>query len=287
MKVLPMYNPLGKKVGSSGQALLVVLLSMAAVLTLILSVSSRSVVEIKTSTYEEDSARAFSAAEAGVEQALLRGSYSNDPDLDDTGTFNVSYEADVTTPNVGDDGYNHVKAVAAGETVTFWFVDHDGNDLFCGNCLKSDTIEKLCWGSGLYDAGNPPPAIEVSVYFDEAAPSAINGDFSNVKVSRKAFEANPHPGRGNNIMPFAQETDGSINGKTYNYCRNGESLTAMGGFSIGCAASDPLGCLLLMKVRRRTILGSSALAAAIKNIRFFVSYLSSVCLSASAKSCLS
>lgn len=56
-----------------GQALLIVILIMVVSLTVGLSVASRSIVNLRTSTEEENSQRAFSAAEAGVEKAIATG----------------------------------------------------------------------------------------------------------------------------------------------------------------------------------------------------------------------
>lgn len=56
-----------------GQALLLVILIMVVSLTIGLSVVSRSIVNIRTTTEEENSQRALSAAEAGIEQALKTG----------------------------------------------------------------------------------------------------------------------------------------------------------------------------------------------------------------------
>jgi hypothetical protein len=53
-----------------GQALLMLLLVLSVVLTIIIATVSRSVTDIKITTYEDNSARAFGAAEAGVEEAL-------------------------------------------------------------------------------------------------------------------------------------------------------------------------------------------------------------------------
>ena len=57
-----------------GQALILVLLSLAVVLTVVLSVFSRSITDVSISSKENDAMRAFSAAEAGVEQVLVVGS---------------------------------------------------------------------------------------------------------------------------------------------------------------------------------------------------------------------
>ena len=102
---------------NSGQALLIVLLGMAVVLTLVLSIVSRSVTDVSITTKDEESLRAFSAAEAGVEQLLIGGSGS--------GEFpNSSYTAQVY--DIGNSEYyffpNQLKS---GDVVTLWFVEHD------------------------------------------------------------------------------------------------------------------------------------------------------------------
>lgn len=55
---------------NSGQVTLLVLLVMVVLLTVGLAVVSRSVTDIRISKETEESARAFSAAEAGIEEAL-------------------------------------------------------------------------------------------------------------------------------------------------------------------------------------------------------------------------
>lgn len=57
----------------SGQVLLIIVLVMVVSLTVGLAVVSRSIVSVRTSTEEENSQRAFSAAEAGIERALKSG----------------------------------------------------------------------------------------------------------------------------------------------------------------------------------------------------------------------
>lgn len=58
------------KLKNRGQMILVILLVMAVGLTIGLSVASRSITDVNFSTKIEDSSRAFSAAESGIEEAL-------------------------------------------------------------------------------------------------------------------------------------------------------------------------------------------------------------------------
>lgn len=55
-----------------GQVVIILLLIMVVGLAIALSVASRSVTEISTATKTEESSRAFSAAEAGIERALTQ-----------------------------------------------------------------------------------------------------------------------------------------------------------------------------------------------------------------------
>ena len=73
---------LKRNVGNQGQALLIVLLTLSVVLTIVLSIVSRSITDISITSLEEDSQRAFNAAEAGVEQALLKGGAIAETDID-------------------------------------------------------------------------------------------------------------------------------------------------------------------------------------------------------------
>jgi Tfp pilus assembly protein PilX len=83
MDLLPIK---AKKTGyQSGQALLLVLLSMAVVLTIVLSVLSRTITDITVTTKEEEALRAFAAAEAGIERALIIG--NNTGNFEDGASF--------------------------------------------------------------------------------------------------------------------------------------------------------------------------------------------------------
>src|SRR5258708_19008650 len=53
-----------------GQALLIMVLVMVVMLTVGLSLASRTIFQTKTATEEADSQRAFDAAEAGIERIL-------------------------------------------------------------------------------------------------------------------------------------------------------------------------------------------------------------------------
>jgi hypothetical protein len=168
----------------SGQALVLILLSLSVALTVVLYILSRSVTDIFTSSQQADSVRAFSAAEAGVEKALITGASENGQIGDAT------YSVEVPKGSIGSD-FNYPPALLSGDTFTLWFVSHDvDGNLVCVDpdypCFHGDTL-KICWGNpGTPQDGGTTPAIEVGVYYKDPG----SGDFSTVKIGRATFDPN-------------------------------------------------------------------------------------------------
>lgn len=69
-----MRNQKGLPVRQAGQVVLILILVMTVALAIGLSVIQRSLFDVSTSTKVEESSRAFSAAEAGIEKVLSGGS---------------------------------------------------------------------------------------------------------------------------------------------------------------------------------------------------------------------
>lgn len=166
-----------------GQALLIVLLSLAVVLTIVLYVLSRSVTDISISGRSEQSLRAFSAAEAGVEKALIIGGSLPQTDIGD-----ASYTANVSGAAFGGTSFNYPLLLASGDSSTLWFVSHGTNgDLVCGGgkCFTGSKL-KICWGaSGTSSSSPTTPAIEANIYY-----AATPGNYSSLRIARAAFDPN-------------------------------------------------------------------------------------------------
>lgn len=167
----------------SGQALVLVLLSLAVVLTLVLFILARSVTDIAVSTSSEESVRAFSAAEAGIEQALIIGSGT-------TSTVgNATFTSSVTNVASGAQNFTYPISLAAGDTATLWFVNHDStgatvcdgtNPCFTGHLVK------VCWGKQGTSANTATtPAVEFSVFY-ESTP----GTLSTARIARISIDPN-------------------------------------------------------------------------------------------------
>lgn len=169
-----------------GQALVLVLLSLAVVLTLVLFILSRSITDVAVSSKNEEAVRAFSAAEAGIEQALVIGSGNS------SSIGNAAFTSTVSSFAEGTQDFVYPIALSSGDTATTWFSDHDdaGNPVCDGThpCFTGNTL-KICWGKlGTLSAVSDTPAIEVIVYYE-----SIPGDIGSINIARAAFD--PFVGR--------------------------------------------------------------------------------------------
>lgn len=169
----------------SGQALLIILLVLAVALTVVLSVISRSVTDIAITTKEEEASRAFSAAEAGVEEALIGGALS--------GTFGTvpgeaSFQVSVSDLAAGGTSFPSPQKVGAGDAIPLWFVSHaDDGSLTCadGMCFTGSSM-KVCWAEpGTSSSDSTTPALEVVVLY-----TATPGNYSTTQIARAAFDPN-------------------------------------------------------------------------------------------------
>ena len=167
----------------SGQALLLVLLSMAVVLTIVLSVLSRTITDITITTKEEEALRAFAAAEAGIERALIIGT--------NAGGFgdDASFTATVSDFGYQQSEYVYPEKLLSGETAIIWFVDHSEDDgtLTCdtNECFTGSSM-KVCWGEeGAASESDTTPAIEVSISYAETL-----GDYSTIRIARETVDPN-------------------------------------------------------------------------------------------------
>jgi hypothetical protein len=134
-----------------GQIALVVLLIMVVMLTLGVSIAQRGLLDVRISQQEEDSARAFQAAETGIEKALQTLA---------AGSGEVGGDAsyDVEVSEGGENGFVTGESIRVGEAV---MVDLAGS--------SGLTTVEVYFGDESKDScdGETPPAIEV-VRVDES-----------------------------------------------------------------------------------------------------------------------
>lgn len=176
----------GKKELEKGQAVLVVLLVMSVLLTLGLSVVSRSVTDVKISQQSQESARAFWTAQAGLEKALLAQS-----DIPDDTIDGVSYA--VTKSALGG-GTKFVfpEKIEVGENFVYWLVDHNP-DGSIGTTFYSGNL-KVYWGNH----GDTDTALIVSLIYKDASGHFQSKKFTYDPVTRipPTNFTSPPPGGG-------------------------------------------------------------------------------------------
>jgi len=246
MRNLPKYKY------QSGQALLVVVLIMAVALVVVLSIASRSTTDISKTTYDENALRAFSAAEAGIEDALLKNSGAGATSTVNIDTnANVSYTS-VVAPATTTDTFNHPGPIVSGQSRTFWFVSHGGDgSLTCSGglpCTRANQME-VCWGaSGTADNTPQTPAIELTMYYDDSVgklSTASPNNYQSVKTYRFAYD--PQAGRrGSNSF---SSTSGSCSFNPGSYAFSTGTINLNSYLPASCPTTAGGGCLVMLKVR--------------------------------------
>ncbi|MBI4080751.1 MAG: hypothetical protein HY430_03210 [Candidatus Levybacteria bacterium] len=107
-----------KDISQEGQVLLIVILIMVVTLSIGLSVISRSITNQRISKEQESSQRAFSAAEAGVEQALKGNTISSPQNLGNNATIEQVKLS--TVGNSVDFVYNNSNPIPKDDGVDVW-----------------------------------------------------------------------------------------------------------------------------------------------------------------------
>lgn len=237
------------KIKNSGQALIMVMLSVAVVMSVAVSLATRTTTDTATARKEEESLRAFSAAEAGVEQVLqerlttVAQSSSTPVPQQVTGALpgtNVSTTVGAFPSNPRQ--YVYPAELVSGDSGVVWFTSFDSNgNPTCASgvpCYSGNTL-RLCFGN----RGNAQPAISVRVAYNEAGTiRMVTGSF-DPEVSRR---------NGNGF---------SGSGVTSNASGNVCSITSQSG------TSTQFGSFVDLNM---TSLGVPASAVSSNNLRFMI-----------------
>jgi len=203
----------------SGQALLIILLAMATLTTVVMSIVSRSISEVEITNREEESLRAFSAAEAGIEQALVTAAVGTSvsdnlevPTTPNNQTGISEYNADVSSFPAALNSFTYPVEMLSGESVTIWLVTRDGNTIYdCSSqpCYSGNSIQ-LCWGEDGIAATNPQaPAVIVSYAFEDSS--------GNLALTQMAYDPNSSRRSSNNFSPASTSPSCTIDGVTYSF----------------------------------------------------------------------
>lgn len=144
-----------------GQILLISLLVLSLATTVALSLIGRSTTDVSISNQISQSSRAFSAAEAGIEEALKIGSGTEGAQVLATG---VTYS--VTKDDIGGaaGAYVFPKKASRGTTETLWLVDHNADGTLAETPTYTAASIDVCWSSE-----TTTPAMIVSVAYKTGA----------------------------------------------------------------------------------------------------------------------
>ncbi|OGD86189.1 hypothetical protein A2Z23_03170 [Candidatus Curtissbacteria bacterium RBG_16_39_7] len=138
-----------------GQALIILLLIMVVGLTVGLSIATRTITDLRISTQTEESQKAFSAAEAGIEDALRRDLtvYTTQTDIATGQSVGQATYSTTVTPVGGDTDQFVTKQPVVQDDVTQ--VNLDG--------IPTPSSIKVYWA----DDNDPESSLEVTlVYLD-------------------------------------------------------------------------------------------------------------------------
>lgn len=163
----------------SGQILLIVVLSMVVALSVGLSIASRTISNLNISKQNEESQRAFQAAEAGLERAVRQVYTGGDTtpiaegSLGNNSNFNVDIKSEPSSQIQLNGGDTIERAVG----LDVWMSNYpDFASPYTGNV-------QLYWGQRNQDCGKTgtdyPPALEVLL---------IHGNHDNPQLLREVFD---------------------------------------------------------------------------------------------------
>lgn len=190
---------------TSGQSLIIILLIAAVGLTIGLAVISRSITDIKVSQQEEESARVFSVAEAGIEEALKLGS------IPSGGITIGDITATVEQTSLGENKeFAFPGEYEAGDTQTLWLVNHDEEENLIESGGYTGSSIEIYWGkAGEESNSDTTPAIEVTLLYKD-------GDI--FKIKRGAFDPNSSRTNSNHFeLPDTGSPPYTIGGKDFQF----------------------------------------------------------------------
>jgi hypothetical protein len=205
-----------------GQTMLIVVLAIVIALTVGLSIASRSIINLKTTTEEINSQKALSAAEAGIEKALQKLTSTQTPI---TGSFDVGKSTFSTTvdsvsgTNILLNGGNIVNK---DQGVDLWLLAHDQSGIIDYSSPWSGAIN-IYWGQRddtcVSGEANTMAALEIVV---------VSG--TQATQSLKRYTVDPCQNRADtnqlNKIDGNPDPEGTVSDKFFPYSRANIQITS-------------------------------------------------------------
>lgn len=160
---------------SKGQAVILYLLILIIGMTIVLTVASRVITDIRITTTSDESNRAYFAAEAGVEEALRR--LQQDPagsssfGLDFTSLNNSKAEAEINNvcdPSATCNSFVYPSRIDRDVVVQVSFLN-DFSDPGSGTPLPASRQVAFYWGASSTPVGVNTPALVISALYYRSA----------------------------------------------------------------------------------------------------------------------
>ena len=151
----------------TGQTALIALLVLTIASTVGLSLIARGTTDLSVTRNIEESTRAFSAAEAGVEEALRSG-IASEPTLDES--LGLTYRVSVASiSGTASTPFVFPKKTANGVTETIWLVNHDASGFIIDTVpgYTAPTID-VCWSQE-----STVPALVATVLYKESSDNSF------------------------------------------------------------------------------------------------------------------
>lgn len=181
------------KIGEKGQALLIVVLVMVVALTVGLSIASKTITSLRTSTEEANSQKALAAAEAGIEQALKTNQIAS-------GTFTdtqTSYQTSITQILGTSFLVNGGNPVLQDNGADLWLSDYSSDPALLFTTNRYAGTLTIKWGSSADSCTNA--ALEIVIIwgtkaspvstrytFDPCGTRASGNRFTQVGITRSS-----------------------------------------------------------------------------------------------------
>ncbi len=186
----------------SGQVVLITLLVLTIATTVALSLVSRTTTDTTITNQIEESSRAFSAAEAGVEEALKSGTGSGGTQILSGGE--ASYNVTVASIGGAAGVFEFPKKTLRGITETLWLVDHQADGSLDETPTFTASTIGVCWSSE-----STTPAIVATLLYKEST----DGTY---RVAKAAFDPNATRASANEFSaPNASGNCGTTSGTAY------------------------------------------------------------------------
>lgn len=159
----------------SGQIVLITLLVLTVAITLVLAFIGRTTTNVAITSQLEESARAFNAAEAGIESALKSGANATE-----TLSSGASFAVNVTNIGGAAGIFEFPKKTTPNTTETLWLVEHNADGTLNESTAFGSNTINICWSQE-----STTPALSLLVVYKRAGVySVAHGSYDQDAASR-------------------------------------------------------------------------------------------------------